>query len=306
MVSRHIEVYSVKNLQTKQLEFFETKNIPTDSNAYDIEGKKLVVGTDEILTLTAEDATEYGISRTEVSESEQMVRWINSPAVMGILIMLAMLGVYMELNTPGLGLPGLVAVICIVIIVGSKFLAGMANWVEIAIFVTGILLLLVEIFVIPGFGIAGLTGIFFIILGGFGMLVKNAPDQLPLPRPEFGGWEPILDGLVGVSAGLAGFVVLAVLLARYMPKVAFLSGLSIEPAPKGGNRPISMTKEPESEAGNLEVGQGGIADSILRPAGQVKFGNAIVDVVAQGEYVQKGENVEIIEIHGNRVVVRKA
>ena len=333
MVSQHIEVYSVKNIQTKQLEFFETKNLPTDPNAYDIKSKKLVVGTDEILTLTSEDATEYGISRTEVSDldealaflekrdgvkfsgkpveyellwSEQMVRWINSPAVMGILVMLTMLGVYMELNTPGLGLPGLVAVICIVIIVGSKFLAGMANWVEIAIFVTGILLLLVEIFVIPGFGIAGLTGIFFIILGGFGMLVKNAPDQLPIPRPEFGGWEPILDGLVGVSAGLAGFVFFAVLLARYMPKVAFLSGLSIEPAPKSGDRPISMTTEPESEAGKLEVGQGGIADSILRPAGQARFENAIVDVVAQGEYVKKGENVEIVEIHGNRVVVRKA
>jgi membrane-bound serine protease (ClpP class) len=138
------------------------------------------------------------------------------------------------------------------------------------------------------------------------MLVKNAPDQLPLPRPEFGGWEPILDGLVGVSAGLAGFVVFAILLTRYMPKVAFLSGLSIEPAPKGGNRPISMTKEPESETRKLKVGQGGIADSILRPAGQARFDNAIVDVVAQGEYVQKGENVEIIEIHGNRVVVRKA
>lgn len=332
MVSQHIEVFSVENLQTKELEFFETKNIPTDPNAYDIAGKRLVVGTDEILTLTSEDATEYGISRAEVSDihevleffekrdgirftpnpveyellwSEQMVRWINSPAVMGVLVMLAMLGVYMELNTPGLGLPGLVAVICIVIIVGSKFLAGMANWVEIAIFVTGILLLLVEIFVIPGFGIAGLTGIFFIALGGFGMLVKNAPDELPLPRPEFGGWTPILDGLVGVSIGLTGFVICAVLFTRYMPKIAFLSGLSIEPPIKTGKRPPSMTKESEGEARKLEVGQGGTAESILRPAGQAKFENAIVDVVAQGEFIQKGENVEIIEISGNRVVVRK-
>ena len=332
MVSQHIEVYSVKNLQTEKLEFFETKNLPTDTNVYDLEGKRLIVGTDEILTLTAEDATEYGISRAEVSNldealaflenrdgveffgkpieyellwSEQMVRWINSPAVMGILVMLAMLGVYMELNTPGVGLPGLVAVICIVIIVGSKFLDGMANWVEIAIFAVGILLLLIEVFVIPGFGIAGITGIFFIIIGGFGMLVKNAPDQLPLPRPEFGGWAPVLDGLVGVSAGLAGFVFFAILFAKYMPKIAFLSGLSIEPAAKGGSRPVSMTNEPEDEESKFEVGQIGIADSILRPAGQAKFENAIVDVVAQGEYVQKGEGVEIIEIRGNRVVVRK-
>ncbi|MHC4220821.1 MAG: NfeD family protein, partial [Planctomycetota bacterium] len=192
MVTMHIEVYRVRNLQTDEYEFFETDDLPSDPNQYDIKAKVRIVKDDELLTLTASQAFEYGIAREVVADrgqalaflaqrdgvrfvdepmvmeplwSEQMVRWINSPAVMGILVMLAMLGVYLELNTPGVGLPGLVAVICFTIIIGSKYLIGLANWVEVALFITGILLLMVEIFVLPGFGIAGVMGITCVMVG---------------------------------------------------------------------------------------------------------------------------------------------
>ena len=203
MVTMQIEVYRLKNLTTGEYEFFESVRLPKDANEYELDNKELIVEKDKILTLTASSAFEYGIARTVVKDragvleflskrdgvtfagetnvletlwSEEMVRWLNSPAVMGVLIMLAMLGVYIELNTPGVGLPGLVAVICIVIIIGSKYLTGLANWVEVALFVIGVLLLMVELFVLPGFGIAGFAGILCILAGLFGMLVKNPPD----------------------------------------------------------------------------------------------------------------------------------
>jgi len=143
----------------------DEERLPTDANSWDIANKKLIVRDDEILTLTANRAAQYGIARAVVSDvdqalaffeerdgvkfagepevyetnwSEEMVRLINSPAVMSILVLLAFLGVYLELNSPGVGLPGLVAVICFVIIIGSKYLIGLANWVEVAIFALGI------------------------------------------------------------------------------------------------------------------------------------------------------------------------
>ncbi|MFA5251204.1 MAG: hypothetical protein WC454_01290, partial [Phycisphaerae bacterium] len=165
MVTMQVEVYGIRNLKTSQYEFFEAEQIPKNQKEYDIKNKVLIDSDKELLTLTASKAVEYGVARAvvdsragvldflakrdgvtfagepmalETSWSEEMVRWLNSPAVMAILVMLAMLGVYIEFSTPGVILPGLVAVICFVIIVGSKYLVGMANWVEVALFVFGI------------------------------------------------------------------------------------------------------------------------------------------------------------------------
>jgi len=334
MVSMQVEIYRVKNLQTGDYEFYETEKLPKDPNAYDLENKELIVKSDEILTLTASKAYEYGISRAVVKDlagalaflaerdgvtfvgepmvletiwSEEMVRWLNSPAVMAVLVMLAMLGVYIEFNTPGVGLPGLVAVICFAIIIGSKYLVGLANWVEVALFVTGIILLLVEIFVLPGFGVAGTLGIIFIFAGLFGMLIKNPPEKIPWPQTEF-DWKIFTDGIIAMSLGFVGFLAAAWVMGKYLPKMQFLSGLILSPAvaKKGDEIEINITQPPESQMITVEVGDKGEVITTLRPAGKARFGDAIIDVVAEGEFLDKGTVVEIIEIHGNRVVVKRA
>jgi membrane-bound serine protease (ClpP class) len=238
--------------------------------------------------------------------SEEMVRWLNSPAVMGILVMVALLGVYIELNTPGIGLPALVAVICFVIIIGSKYLIGMANWVEVALFVVGVILLMVEVFVLPGFGVAGFLGITCIIVGLFGMLIKNPPGKMPWPESQL-DWQLFTNGVLGLLFGFVGFVVLAWILTKYLPKLQFLSGLILVPAAakRGSEVKVSMTAPPESRDVGVSVGEVGEVVSTLRPTGKARFGEKIVDVVAQAEFLDEGTRVEIIEIHGNRVVVKK-
>ncbi len=334
MVTMQIEVYRIKNIKTGEYEFFENVHLPKDPNTYDLDNKQIVVEDDKLLTLTATKAAEYGIARAVVKDragvldflaerdnvsfvgelmvletlwSEEMVRWLNSPAVMGVLVMLALLGVYIEFNTPGVGLPGLVAVICFVIIIGSKYLIDLANWVEVALFVVGLLLLLIEIFVLPGFGIAGFLGITCMILGLFGMLVKNAPGELPWPRDAM-AWKDFTDGVIGLSAGFFGFILLAWLLAKYLPRLQFLSGLMLAPsaAKLGTEVEVSMTTLPESKTIGVNIGELGEVVSKLRPTGKARFGHAIVDVVAEGEFLDVGTPVEIIVIRGNRVVVRKA
>ena len=332
MVTQQLEIFRVKNLKSDKYEFFETEDLPKDPNQYDIKNKELIVKDDEILTLTASKAHEYGIARAVVDNrkeaiaflakrdgitfadnvpvlkplwSEQMVRWINSPAVMAVLVMLAMLGVYIELNSPGLGLPGLVALICIIIIIGSKYLVGMANWLEVAIFMIGIILLAVEVFIIPGFGIAGFLGIVCIFAGLFGMLIRNPPGEVPWPETKF-AWDLFLDGLVGLSLGFVGFLCLAYLFARYLPKMYFLRGLMLQPAPAGDQLPPNITTTaPRSAGTTINIGDIGEVVSPLRPAGQARFDRATVDVVTVGEFLENGTKVRIMEIHGNRIVVRR-
>jgi membrane-bound serine protease (ClpP class) len=336
MVTMQTKVYRVKNLQTGKDEFFEDEQLPKDPNEYDIDNKELIVKDDELLTLTASQAFEYGIARAKVEDragvfeflaerdgvtfagepivletlwSEEMVRWLNSPAVMAVLVMLAMLGVYIEFNTPGVGLPGLAAVICVAIIIGSKHLGDLASVVEIALFVLGILLLLIEFFVLPGFGIAGFSGIVCILAGLLGMLFKNPPgDEWYKTWPETPiDWQIFTRGVLGLSVGFAGFVVLAWALSKYLPRIKLLSGLILVPAVprQGGEIPVSMTTPPESETVSVNLGDVGEVVSILRPTGKAKFGDAIVDVVAEAEFLDKGTKIEIIEIHGNRVVVKE-
>jgi len=336
MVTMKIEVYRVKNIKTGEDEFFERDELPKDPNKYDLGNKELAVRDDQLLTLIAADALEYGIARAVVKDragvldflakrdgvtfvgeptvlktiwSEEMVRWLNSPAVMGVLVMVALLGVYIEFNTPGVGLPGLTAVICITIIIGSKYLVDLANWVEVALFITGVLLLMVEIFVLPGFGIAGFLGIMCILTGLFGMLIKNPPGEWyrykPWPETPL-DWQIFTKGVLGLSVGFAGFVVLAWVLSKYLPRIQFLSGLILAPAVprQSGEIPLSMTTSPESKTVSVNLGDSGEVVSILRPTGKAKFGDAVVDVVAEAEFLDKGTKVEIIEIHGNRVVVK--
>ncbi|MBL7107133.1 MAG: hypothetical protein ISS77_05970 [Phycisphaerae bacterium] len=333
MVSVQTEVYRVKNIETSEFEFFKKDTLPKDPNLYDIANKELVSREGELLTLTSSEALKYGLARAEVENidgmlgyfeqrdgvsfqksplelrtiwSEDMVRLINHPAVMSVLVLVALLGVYIELNTPGIGLPGLVALICFVIIIGSKYLTGLANWVEVALFVSGLILLCIEVFILPGFGIAGTLGIIFIITGLFGMLVKNPPDQIPWPE-DAESWQIFTNGAMGLVFGFFGFLIFAWAFTRYLPKMQFLGGLILKPslAKTGTEIEISLTAPAGEQEKKLKIGDTGEVVTALRPAGKVDFDEKIVDCVAQGDFIDKGDSVEIADIHGNRVIVRK-
>lgn len=332
MVSQDLEVWQVNNRKTNQPEYFEKEFLPEDPNTYDLDHKKLIVKEGELLTLTAAKAQEYGIARAIVADldeaiaflekrdqvvftrpiptletnwSEELVRFLNSPMVVSILILGILLGIYVELNTPGLGLPSLLAITCLIILVGSKYLIGMANWIEIAILILGVILLLIEIFIIPGFGVTGVAGILCIFAGLFGMLIRNAPDELPWPKEKM-EWDILFDNLAGITGGFLVFLILAYLLAKYLfPKGTFIKGLVLTDTVPSADLPISATGIPQASEKMLQVGDRGEIVSICRPAGQARFGEKIVDVVSEAAFIQPGRKVIVLKIRGNRVVVKE-
>ncbi len=324
MVTMQVDVYRVQNRQSGAFEFFEGSGLPADANAYDLDNKELIDPEDRLLTIDAATAFEYGIARAVVPDrqgvldylaardgvtfvssspliletnwSEEMVRKINHPAVIGVLTMVALLGLYIEFNSPGLGLPGLVSVIAFVTIIGSKYLWGLANWVEVAILIIGVILILVEILVIPGFGVAGIVGALCIVGGFFGMLVRNPPDRIPFPQNDV-DWNLFTEGLLGFMAGVIGFIAVACLIARYLPRTKLFGGLVLSPA--------SATGAEAPGAALLRVGDVGVAFTPLHPTGRMVIADQILDCVTRGEFLEKDTPVTILKIQGNLVVVEK-
>jgi membrane-bound serine protease (ClpP class) len=159
----------------------------------------------------------------------------------------------------------------------------------------------VEIFVIPGFGIAGIAGILCIIAGVLGMLLRSDVGPIPWPRDAM-DWQGLKQGLQGLLIGLIGFIALAALLTRYIPQISFLSGLMLVPKTVAGD--LSDQEAFPVNGTRLDRGDIGVVVTQLHPTGRVRFGDELQDCVTQGELVEPGMRVEIVSIHGNRIVVR--
>jgi membrane-bound serine protease (ClpP class) len=329
MVTQQIEVYRLKNIETGELAFFDGEQMPKDANEWDLKNKKLIDSKDTLITLTASEAKNYGVARTLVKDvsgvlaffeqrdnvtflgdttvietnwSEELVRWLNAPAVTSILFMVGLLGLYMEFNTPGVFIPGLVAGLAFAILFGSKYLIGLASYVEIILFLVGLILVILELFILPSFGIAGVLGIVLMVAGLLGMFLPNRPGEFPWPRFDY-EWDIFRSGLISLGIGFIGFVVVAMFIARYLPKTRLFAAFVLAPPGPRTQEDVNMTAPPEQSV-ELKVGDDGEVLSPLRPSGRARFGSAVVDVVAQAEFLGKGDKVKIVAIHGNRVVVK--
>ncbi|MBN1437009.1 MAG: hypothetical protein JW936_08030 [Sedimentisphaerales bacterium] len=328
------QVYQVRNLQTHQYEYFESDDLPTDPCAYDLANQKLIVDDDELLTVKATEALELGLCRVILDEpigtyseilaffenrdnvvfagpptvlrpnwSEQMVRFLTSPIVAGLLTLVALLGIYAELNSPGLGLPGAVAVAALAILFGSKFMIGLANWWEIALFVIGIVLLLIEIFVIPGFGIAGISGLILILFSLVAMMIPNSPSEWPIPQTPF-DWELFQENLIYTMLGIFAFFICAYFLGKYFPRLPIANRLVLVAPQKTIAVPPIKTIAPAPEL-PVKIGDVGVTLSQLRPAGKAKFGKIRLDVVTQGNLVENNQQIKVVAIDGNSIVVKE-
>ena len=266
-------------------------------------GKLLTLTTDEALKHkladlradTLEGALEkLGLGGAELRRvapnwAENVVRFLTHPVVSSLLITVAMLGIIVEIRTPGFGIPGALGLSSLALFLWGHWLVQLVGWEEVLLVLAGLALLVLEVFVIPGFGIAGALGIVAVI-GGLvlSMLGSGATAQF------------MLLTAARVVFALIFALVASLVLLRYLPKLPLGRQLVLQTGLDTGRGFVST---PESDLHWL--GRSGRAGSTLRPAGIAEFDGQRVDVVSEGEYIDAGEPIEVIRVDGNRIVVKK-
>jgi membrane-bound serine protease (ClpP class) len=248
----------------------------------------------------------FGFDPTKVENSrddwlDAVASFLREPLVNIVLIMVGVAGLILEIKMPGFGVPGIVSALCFVLFFWAHAFAGQSTWeftlLAILLFLLGVALLLVEIFVLPGFGVTGISGIALIVLS----LVLVVIERMPSTSQE---WGTLGSALTTVGIGLIAGMVIAVSIARYLPHIPYASRLVLAPPDDQGE---TSTQEgtPEGRKAAALLGAIGVAATLLRPAGKAQFGEDFLDVVAEGDFVEAGSRVQVIEIEGNRIVVKE-
>jgi len=270
----------------------------------------------KVLTLTSREALKVGIIDGEVNSvqdvyfaealdspkiivhtvtfMDNIMSFLLNPAVQGFLIVLIMAGIYFEMSSPGIGLPLLVAIIATALYFAPLYLEGLAsNW-EILLFAIGVILLLLEIFVIPGFGIAGISGIACIVCSFAFSMVSNEGFDFSLTPSNL-----IFRSFMLVISSIVGAVVLSVLLGRSILKSSAFKRLVLSDEQRAGSGYVSSVVNADL------IHKEGTAKTDLRPSGKVEIDGIWYDAVSLGGYINKGTAV-FVEKHENyNLFVRK-
>jgi membrane-bound ClpP family serine protease len=244
----------------------------------------------------------YGITSAQVHKPgpdwlERLSDFFKDPWTGFILIMLGITCLILELKLPGVGLPGVVAAVCFILFFWAHLPDSQFWLLAILLFVLGLILLGLEVFVLPGLGVAGISGTVLVVLS----LALVTLEKKPETREE---WLGFGTTMASYGFSMMGAVVAALTLAWYLPSIPYLNRLVLKaPADEEGGDETAADLVPAHLASLL--GAIGVTITPLRPAGKVKFGDEYVDVVAESSYVQPGQRVQVIEIEGNRIVVKE-
>jgi membrane-bound serine protease (ClpP class) len=267
-------------------------------------GKLLTLTTDEALAHKVADLRADSLEgaleglglggaelrHTSLNWAERVVRTLTHPVVSSLLVTVAMLGIIIELRTPGFGIPGGLGVASLGLFLWGHWLVQLVGWEEALLALAGVALLALELFVIPGFGIAGVLGILALLAGLVLSLLGsggNAPEFIVAATTRI---------VFALLLALAGSLVLL----RFQPRLPVGRALILSTRLGAGT---GYTSEPPTDAGWL--GREGRTVSPLHPAGIADINGQRVDVVSDGDFIAAGERVRVDRVDGNRIVVKR-
>ena len=264
----------------------------------------------KLITLSTHLAVQLGISNREIETyndllahlnfadtetveitetwSEVLVRFLTNPMVAPLFMSLGMLGLFMEIKSPGFGVPGIFGLLCLALFFGSHLLVGLADMTEFLILFAGIILILLEILVIPGFGIAGISGISLIFYSFFKMLIGSYPSS-----------EDYQFAYLGISVGITTSFIIAVIIYRTFPKSELYKRL-IPFTPQKSEEGFTISRGYEAL-----IGEKGITTTDLRPSGKVKIQGNTYQAFSHGSYIDKDEEILVDGIDENQLLVKK-
>jgi len=271
-----------------------------------------LVDSTKLITLTAEEAVHYGIADTVLSDvksvlawagypdakiveinenaGEEIVSFLNHPVVVSLLLMVGMVGMFVEIKTPGWGIAGTLSLIAFFLFFGSGLILEFVSALDIILFIVGVVALLLEIFVIPGFGVFGIVGIVSIIASLFLGLMPST-DFLTPEAIQLAVWE--------LTGALVATIIFSYFLLKILPKSKMFNKLILK-----DHIAVASGYTVKENVRKL-LGKEGIALSDLRPAGIGEFEGNRVDVITEGDYIENGEKIVVIAEEGSKVVVKK-
>jgi membrane-bound serine protease (ClpP class) len=287
-----------------------------------VDPRVVVEGIDDsskVLTFTAEEAiangfceglagsiqevlqiagiTDFELLTYRPSGVDKIIGFLLSTVVQGILIMLMIGGIYYELQSPGIGFPLIVALTAALLYFAPLYLEGLAEHWEILLFIAGIVLVIIEIFVIPGFGIAGISGIVLIVTG----LTLSLVDNIAFRFEGTKAMEQLAKALFTVMVSVFLSFALAILGTRRFAFSRAMSGLSLDTVEDHRKGYISIDARQKEM-----IGKSGIAHTILRPSGTIEVEGEFFDAKAEIGYIEKGEKIRVVRDEAGQLYVVKA
>lgn len=328
MVDKDLIVFAATHRETNETRYFSSKEWESMEGADQwIKGKPVrEAGAEMFFIANGSRSVELGMatqtiksrgqlaSALNVSEPipvmertwvDSMVFLLNTGVITFLLIVIGLIALTVELGAPGFGVGGLVSLLCFSLFFWSRFLGGTSGWLEVTLFIVGLIFIAAELFVIPGFGVAGVGGIALVISS---LVMASRRFGMPETGQQWTGLG--YDVLLVVSA-FAGFLIALMFLSNYIGELPGLSRLTLKP-------PVAIEGSTAAAAASItgdallpgwqrvEVGDLGETISPLRPSGKMQVDDFTVDVVTEGDFVESGMQVKVIGKQGARVVVRPA
>lgn len=269
-----------------------------------------VVDRGKLLTLTGSEAVELGYAKgvadwdelvadlglagaathtMDINWAERVVRFLTHPLVTPLLLSVGFLGLIFEVKSPGVGLPGLAGVTALGLFFGSHYILGLAGWEHVILLLVGLVLLVVEIFLVPGFTVFGLAGAVAILASIYLSMVGQLATGIDYTRAA-----AVLSTSMVITL-VAGWAV-----ARMLPRSSrfMQSGILLGEATRRDTGYVSVIVRSDL------LGLKGVAVTDLRPAGTAEFGDERVDVVSEAGWIPAGSPIQIVRSEGYRQVVR--
>lgn len=245
----------------------------------------------------------YGLDPAKVKDAapsalDRFAEFLKIPAVTVLLVVIGFTGLILELKVPGTTVPGIVAALCFILVFWAHTqFSGQVAVLAGLLFILGLILILLEVFVLPGIGAAGICGVLCMLVA-LGLVTFNEIPSTTDGWIKFGG--RIATYLVGMIASVG----LAFLIARFLPNIPYANRLMLIPP---GDKPGAEAEFalPGAALAASLLGAVGTSVTVLRPAGSVRFGDQFIDVVTDGGFVPAGSRVQVIEVEGTRIVVKE-
>jgi membrane-bound serine protease (ClpP class) len=311
---KSLKVYHVRNLKNGDETYISERDFKASPDEWKKLGEVPTSGDGRFLALTGKEAKQFGVASALVNDRGELAKryglrdfevlaatWVDITVALlnwwlitGLLIIVGLTGLYFEFMSPGHGIGALIGVACFVLLFWSHFLGGTAGWLSALLFLLGVAFVAVEIFLLPGTVVPGLVGSALVLVSivmvcqGF-LIPETESDLHTLARTM---------AMIVVSGGI--FVGAAIIITRRMETLPFFNRLML--APPDAEPQTARSKAADGE-GPLALGDQGVAHTPLRPGGKGRFGERTLDVMATGDFLDRGTPIRVIRVSGNQVFV---